>query len=201
MSHTRRANRTTHCAYGTVCRKEDKGFLPESLDLDGDIEISDTAEILGQLQAKDGCQLRDGTVFADRVSLGAGVFVGEDSIVREGSMIGDGSKLGKFCDIDQGVTLGKNVKVGDGVHVKLGAQIDDDTVIGTKSGGTTIGECSWIKANSNIQGSLHARDEHNIPYGLDLVKPGVVLPKSSTVNAENGELWSSEDLTPKPASI
>lgn len=200
MSHIRRANRTTHCANGTVCRKEDKGFLPEGLDLDGDIEISDTAEILGQLQAKDGCQLRDGTVFADRVSLGAGVFVDEDSIVREGSMIGDGSKLGKFCDIDQGVTIGKNVEIGDGVHIKLGAQVDDDTSIGTRSGGTTIGECSWIKANSNIQGSLHARDKHDIPYGIDLVKPGMVLPRASTVDADKGKLWSSASYAPKPAN-
>lgn len=201
MSHTRhdrRAHKSDHCVRGAKCLAEDRGIVPEGSSLlFGEVEISDTVDFFGPIQAEAGCKLHMGAVFGAGVVLGADVIVGSDSIVWDDSTIGDGSTIGEFCTIEDGVTIGKNVKLGDGVHIKQGAHVDDNAVIGTKEGGTVIGENSRVSANSDIQGTLNFVDENGELQELDLVDADKTVLSFWSVFVVNGKKYSF-DLTPEP---
>jgi Carbonic anhydrases/acetyltransferases, isoleucine patch superfamily len=178
-----------------VCRAEDKDFVPENAYLDGYVNLNDTVEILGLFRAGNGCSLNQGVIIGAYlgapVVFGDDVTVGPDCIFEEGSVVGDGSEFGVACTVCQYVNIGKNVKFGDGVYVRRGATIDDDTVIGTRSGGTTIGEFSQIRSMSDIQGTLNTIGENGEIQLIDMVEVGGIIPSSNIIDVVNGKMWSA----------
>lgn len=198
MSHTRRANRTVHCAFGTVFQDGDRGATPEGSELSGGIEISDGVEILGPIKAGGGCMLHPGVILDTGVELGSDVIVGPDTIVGEGSRIGSGSRIGIACTIDSGVTIGKNARIGDGIHIKTGAVLKDGVVIGTEDGGTVIGLFSKIGLGSEIQGTMNHISKRGVLVEVDAVKEGKRVPKKAYVNISQGINFLAY-LSPQPA--
>lgn len=188
MGHTRRANR--YCA---LCQPGDGVVSKGTILLLGEVEIDDTVKILGRFQAEDGCELHKRVVVKD-TTLGSHVTVGAYSGIYD-SVIGNDSAIGKRCVIHD-VTIGDNVHIGDDVHIGPATQVEDNVVIGTVESGTTIGEWSWIKKNSDIQGTLNYRDKNTL-HRVDLVKAGEVIPAFNMLVLVNGKRVFY-DLTPEP---
>lgn len=189
MSHRRRAD-------STVCTPEDKCFVPEDARLDGDVDMSDTVEILGPFLVTDGgCRLNQGVVIG--ASLGATVVLegdvtlGLDCIVGEGTEIGYGSKFGRACTLGEYVKIGKGVTFGEGIYVGNGAEIKDGAAIGTINGGTTIGNFARIEPMSDIQGTLNTVNKKGVLQRIDLVEVGEVVPTSSLINVIDGKRYSA----------